>query len=294
MLVNLQKCTDFAQTLRELFICSVFVLRSDLVHMKLMTLVTILLFCLCAKPALGQSSERIVMWVGEYPPYTSSKEKDGGPLVQLVSRALEMLTLESTLKYSSWSDIPQRLEIGSAISYPYTKSSERLSKFLYSDLLLSVRSHFFTYGERPSSLYKNKVYWNGKTHCRPRGWEMENFETRYKDFDFRQVRPETLEECFELMKSGKVDLVQMTDPVVWDLLRKNHPKNEGFRTLEDGDTTNEFFVIVSKRNPKARAILDSFNKGLQQLKTSGQYRRLLEQTKLLAPETTSTQGGRKK
>lgn len=259
-----------------------------------MTLVTILIFCLCAKPTLGQSSERITMWVGEYPPYTSSKAKEGGPLVRVVSRALEMITLESTLKYANWSDIPQKLEIGSAVSYPYTKSSERLTKFSYSDLLLSVRSHFFTYGERPSSLYKNKVYWRGKTHCRPRAWEMENFEARYKEFDFRQVRPATLEECFEQMKAGKVDLVQMTDPVVWDLLRTRYQKAEGFRTLEDGDVTNEFFVIVSNRNPKARAILDSFNKGLQQLKTSGEYRRILEQTKMIAPEPTPTQGGRKK
>ena len=33
---------------------------------------------------------------------------------------------------------------------------------------------------------------------------------------------------------------------------------------------------------------------LKQLKTSGEYRRILEQTKMIAPEPTPTQGGRKK
>ena len=220
------------------------------------------------------------MWTGEYPPYTSERFPSGGPVSVIVARALKMVNLETELKFGGWAEVPSNLETGNSIAFPYAKNSERLSRYAYSDVIFSGRSRFFTLYDQPASLFKNKKHWTGKTYCRPLGWDQESIEVRYKEFNFKVLQVKEMEYCFKLLKERRVDLVPAAESLGWATVHRLFESTHGIQTLDDVADRFDLHVIISKANPKSRPILDALNRGLRQLKTSGEYKRLLEASKL--------------
>jgi polar amino acid transport system substrate-binding protein len=112
---------------------------------------------------------------------------------------------------------------------------------------------------------------HGKRLCRPEGYYTFDLEQQslVPNDTITLEQPKSVDDCFELLMDEKVDYVSLNMFTGEDAIRRL--KLVDFvESIEDLATTQGLYVIAHKTNPNAFTFMHRFNKGLKELRESGE------------------------
>lgn len=206
-----------------------------------------------------------------YPPFADQSLPEGGLATALVKQVLDETNTPYTLDWVPWN----RAEtLGASGRYdaifPYMKSQERLADFLYSEPLYTVKARVFV--RRASTIrLATRADLSGMKLCKPLGYAVEeSLRDAIESGDIDVESPVNMEACLRMLKAGRVDGIVDAEHTFWPAAAAvSETARQDFeaRGLVIQETT--LHLIVSRQNPRAPQIIDSFNQGLRKARRSG-------------------------
>ena len=166
------------------------------------------LFALSLLPAATVQSAVII--TGELPPYSSATLANGGELANKVLTTLKAAGHpDLQVSYQPWPRGLKNIELGNAIAaFPFTWTNERSNTLLFSTpIAFDIQSWYTT----PDKKGLESPPWQQKTACVPKGWFSDAIERVTIEQKLIVRTTNRLNQCVELLKKGKVDLVPIND-----------------------------------------------------------------------------------
>ncbi|USD43643.1 transporter substrate-binding domain-containing protein [Vibrio sp. SCSIO 43135] len=217
---------------------------------------------------VGVSSANTVKLAnGEWAPYQSKSLKNGGFISQLVQEAFEAEGYQVEYTYMPWKRGFEESKAGKLDgSLIWSKNPEREQFFHYSDPVITLSTSLFQRKDKPvtwrarEDLSAFKV--GGVTGY---AYGIEDLE---KDGTIKIQRISSAENNYKKLAAGRLDIVLEDTDVGLETINKLNLTGK----LEPNDktlTARNYFVIISKKSPRAQELVDAFNRGLMKLKEQG-------------------------
>lgn len=241
-----------------------------------------------AEPAATPLAQIAFVTGNDYPPFTGEDLPDGGIFTKLVRTA--MLRGDKQQDYSidfvnDWSAHLDSLLPRQAFdaTFPWSqpdcgdlgslspKDAYRCTDFNFSESFYEIVDGFFAVkgsGLETAQTYEEFV---GKRICRPESYSLSGLTSvGLVEPSITLVRPATPADCFEGLATGAVDIVHLEVQVASDALSDLGLKND---IVEDPHLAQvkTLRVMVHKSNPHGSEILDVINRGLTEMRESGEW-----------------------
>ncbi len=133
----------------------------------------------------------------------------------------------------------------------------------------------------------------GKRLCRPTGYFTfdldDNGRNWVKDEKVTLLRPQTVDECFQLLDRDEVDAVVLNEFTGRAAVTKAQ-MGDRVEVIEKPVSLLSLHVIIAKTHPKAQAYLDIVNRALDRIRESGEYARIVEDHLSVFWKTQAAQG----
>jgi len=251
---------------------------------KLMKKISIVIALITSLFSINTFAETLKLTNGEWPPFLSKDLKHYGVASHIVEEAFKNGGDDVKYGFFPWKRAFSNAKdgddwIGSVI---WSHSEERKADFLYSDPVIISKQVFFyrkdldfdwnTYDD----LGKYKI---GAAIGYFYGEDIENAEKAGK-LKLSRISKEM--NNFKKLMANRLDLVVATIDVGYELLYKHFPPAQVALITNHPKVTREtgYHLIVSKKAPNAQAVIDRFNKGLKELKASGQYEKMMSASQM--------------
>lgn len=216
--------------------------------------------------------------VGDWPPYFSETAEGYGTYAQVVTRAFELEGLEVEYGFFPWKRALLETKEGRwDASAGWGRTEEREPFFHFCDAVLMEREQFFFAAARPVSA-SNINDLGGMSLGVIEGAALgEELNKLVADGNVTIYRQATMENLFIMLDVGRVDLVMSNGKVASDAISKAFAASEDkrFRPLPEVAVNWDYRVIVSKKIDDGADLCDRFNRGLETLRDSGEFERLL-------------------
>ena len=119
----------------------------------------------------------------------------------------------------------------------------------------------------------------GKRLCRPSGYFTfdldDNGRNWVKDEKVTLLRPQTVDECFQLLDRNEVDAVALNEFTGRAAVSKAQ-MNDRVHVIEKPVSVLSLHVIIAKTHPQADEYLQHVNQALDRIRESGQYSKIVE------------------
>jgi polar amino acid transport system substrate-binding protein len=239
---------------------------------------SVFLLALIQAPVTGAQTAPVRIAVGEWPPYFSEEAEGYGTYAQVVTRAFELEGLEVQYGFFPWKRALLETQKGLwPVSAGWGKTAAREPYFHFCDPVLIQREQFFYSTDRPVTA---KTWQDlhglslGIIEGAALGEDLDRLVSEGSVTIFRQA---TLEDLIQMLAVGRVDLVMGNEDVARKAISTALPPDEAakFLALEAIEVQWDYRVIVSKRTENGAALCERFNRGLESLRRSGEYDRLL-------------------
>lgn len=228
-----------------------------------------------------------------YAPFTDEKLKNGGALFEMVERAIEEGNPDQEFNVSFVNDWGSHLDTllptgaidatfpwfrpdCSKLQYLSEASAYRCTQFNHSDPLYEALVGYYTVKGGQYEGAQSYADIKGSRVCRPEAWFTFDLEAeQLMPPNVELVRPVPQNGCWELLMDGKVDIVTL------DAL----PAEEDYRELGlagqvvhlDSLTSKQtMHVFVDKNNAFANEALPIINDGLNKLRLSGEWFKIVQ------------------
>jgi polar amino acid transport system substrate-binding protein len=224
-----------------------------------------ILFSSFLMTALGAPPASVKLVTGvDFRPLVDQRSPNGGTLVELTKKAFAQSGYQTSVDFIPWTRGANKVaESEYDATFPYVKSKQREEQFFYSDVIYNSVSRLF-FSKRKSLKSFSQI--KGLTLCRPVGWDLEGIQEFLKKHELKLVQPSELKDCFAMLEKGRVDVVPVAEDLGWKMI-EDHPQwKAGFNTLDPAIDEVKYYLIVGKKNPRAKEILAAFNEGLRKLK----------------------------
>ena len=239
-------------------------------------LMALVAFPLFQSPALAQGLNLTLATGDDYPPFTGTELPGGGMAMRLVIRAFEEANVTvREVEWLPWKRGYELTRMGRIDgTFPYGWTRERAAESLYSDPFFPIRDYAWVMRESPFDPQSMDGL-RGRTFCRARGYG--NFGMLAELIDqgaIRRETPSTMAKCFRMLAVGRVDFVSSASSDALNAIGEAGLARTGVvrRNLVLADLSLHF--IIGKSHPRAREILDAFNRGLGVLRQSGEMERI--------------------
>lgn len=241
-------------------------------------------------PGTGVRVERINLVTGDdYAPFTDRKLNKGGLLADLVQRAMEESAPAEGFAIhwvNDWdSHLGTLLEQGLVdMSFPWSRPNceenpeeYRCKTFLFSESMFEILELVYVDTTRPIKFDTDEDM-IGKTLCRMSGYSTHELDQGgrnwVKDGKIKLERPDGVDDCFNLLIEGKVDAV-MIDEFAGKVVIKEMGMLDRIQPLPRPLGIVPLNVLIHKGNPRAEELLATINAGLEKLKASGEYQKIV-------------------
>jgi len=220
------------------------------------------------------SSTYVTIATTEYPPYTSQFLVKNGYVNHIISSAFRQENIDVRYVFVPWSRALQETQDGTfdAVSYG-AHQEDRNKNFFYSELL--IKENIFLFG------LKNKVpkTWSSLSelvHFRvgvTRGYSYNKAFWAFVEIVKHQPSIVNTDlQNFKMLMLQRIDLFPMEEFAARHLLN-HHFSIEQVRNIQmllPPIRESSMHLLISKANPKAKQLLETFNRGLATLKASGE------------------------
>jgi polar amino acid transport system substrate-binding protein len=210
----------------------------------------------------------------EFPPYTSAGLPDGGIAVAMTQAAFKRAGLDSEVHYRPWARVMVEAERGEWDAVIGVWHSAERERFLAFPKPLGITNRIGFMARAGTAIKVDKLNeLSGVTVGVVRGY------ANPPAFDQTRLRrEEAVDDLTNLrkLKAGHIDLALVDKGVAFHLLQTElREVARAFTWLEPAVADLPLYTALARRNPKAPALLDAFNKGLAELQSSGELARLL-------------------
>ena len=228
-----------------------------------------------------QAQEHILIMSDDYEPYTSSEKQGSGVILDIVRQAFATKDILVKYKFAPWKRCEKMVEIGQAFgATPYFKTAERLRNYNFSDPIIYSRNTFF-YNKKKfpkGFIWKTLEDFQGYRMGGILGyWYMSAFERAGLTVD--EVRSD--KQNLEMLIAQRIDFTIIDELTGMQLLRGHFPGDmQTIGVLEKPESFLKFYVMISRTYPGAEEYTEYLNHGLEQLKASGDYQKILKQYRI--------------
>lgn len=237
----------------------------------------LIVVCLLVFSTICYAKEPIIIVSDDYEPYTSSKNKGSGVILDVVRQAFDKVQIEVVFEFYPWNRCERMVEKGRAFAAaPYFKTKERLEKYDFSDPIVHSINRFFYNKEK----FPNGFEW--KTLKDFQGYHMGGVRGYWYMPAFERAGLETEIVPSDLQNLGKI-IYQRIDFTIIDeltgmqLLYKHYPKEvDKIDVLEKPESFSPFYLLISKTYPDTAGISEKFSQGLKILKEKNSYKNILK------------------
>lgn len=236
----------------------------------------LLAFLALSTPAVG--GETVTLANGEWPPYHSRYLDGYGAGSRIYSEAFAAVGIAVEYEFMPWNrafEMVRNGEVEGAVSW--MKLPSREVHFWYSDPVLESQNVLFY--ERDSGLD-----WETVNDLKDKRIAMMMADSAYEKVhkavqdgtgEIQIVRE--YESGMRMLVADRVDLFVCNFDVGLHILNRDHPEVSRITWHPVPIMTGESHLIISKKSPRGREMVEKFNLGLRKLKESGRYDRIFEE-----------------
>ncbi len=234
-----------------------------------------------------------LLTAGDYSPFTDQALQKGGMITEIVETALTKLQHDSngpghTVSWvNDWSShlnpllVRKTFDMGFPWFQPPCEHYDQLDapaqyrcdKFFFSKPVFEILVLFFTRKDAGFQ-YASDQEVIGRRLCRPTGYFTFDLDADgrdwVKDEKVTLIRPQSVDECFQLLMRNEVDAVAINEFTGRAAVRKLRIDPE-IAVIERPISLLSLHVVVAKTHPRARTYLHYINSSLQALRRSGDY-----------------------
>lgn len=241
---------------------------------------------LCAALALaaaavssGHAADRLALVTGEdYPPFADARAPGGGLAVLLVQQVMRRMNTTATIDTAPWRrGYEETLRGRYDATFPYVRTPERERDVLYSDPLFQVRQSVFMPTQRRFA-YGSPADLKGRRVCTPLGHApAPAIQAMIDSNEAARVNAPSAASCPGLLVADRADYFIQDLRIGQALVAKAGLSREVVAVSEPPFGQSEIHLIVPRSRADAAALIARFNAALAQVRTSGDYDRLLMQ-----------------
>lgn len=229
------------------------------------------------------AEDRVKFAIGEWEPYTGQQMESQGMVTEIVTAACIAAGLKVEYAFFPWRRAESNVEAGSHFAtFPYRITKDRSLKYDFSDTLIRSSNGILFHKGNPRT--SHFVYANLEDLKDFRigiiaGADAIRLPLQQIGADVEEVQ--NVDQNIKKLASARLDCVIDDRPVLFQALRKTYgsevDKLNGFRFSERGfGETTTYCLLVSRKYPNAKALLQKFNAGLKQIKAGGAYQKILK------------------
>ncbi len=246
----------------------------------------ILALLLILSMPLTWAADTINIATGEWPPFISKQVKHNGVFAHIITQAFAQQGINVKYHYYPWKRaIYEAREGNDDGTGPWRKRGDLNDDFLFSDTFLET-GHVFFHLKSFNFNWQNYDDLAGIHMAGSGGYYYnQKLDDALKVGSFKMTRVTKEMQGVEMLLLGRVDLFPMNLDSGYQVLRANlppeqlklithHPKS---LTPED---ERPLYLLLSKRHPKSRSRIESFNQGLKKLKANGQYQEIINNLRM--------------
>jgi len=239
---------------------------------------TIVLLLLVSLNIYGKE-DVVFFTVGEWVPFVSEKNKNGRIAQKIVSESMALEGITVKYRYVPWKRaFIEAQRVNSDGTFPWYVKEDRLLKFHYSKRsIISTKTVFFHLKtlnfqwDTFSDLNKYKV------------GGMLSFKTGQLLMK-KGVKVElvpTILQNFKKMLKGRIDIAPSSKLVGLHILKNTFkPEIAKLFTYSEKEIfveSEKTYLLVSKKHPRGKELVDKLDRGILKLKASGRYQEILDE-----------------
>ncbi len=225
----------------------------------------VILTLLISLMALQAQAQTLEIATGEWPPFCSAELEGYGTMTKLVTAAVEEMGYTPVYRFWPWRRGYSNVVRGDIwATFPYFHNERRSREVLFSKSLgtttnlifyykpLAKKIHFETYADLKNYRVAGLIGYYYEELFVKEGIEVSYF-----------VEPR---EVLQMMISGHVDLIPMSEDVGWFVINRYFPEQKhNFATLQKPFAVDDLHLIVSRNYPGAEELLMKFNAALDRI-----------------------------
>lgn len=234
----------------------------------------------------------------DYRPFTDRALPDGGLITDIVRTALTEGSANDAAKainiswVNDWSAHLDPLLARHAfdMGFPWFRpnceryddldepAKFRCDKFYFSEPVFEILVLFFARSDSGFQFTSDDEV-AGKRLCRPSGYFTFDLDKDgrnwVKDEKVTLLRPQSVDECFQMLDRGEVDAVTINEFTGREAINKLQMKDKVV-AIEKPVSVLNLHVIVAKSHPRAEELLAYVNRALVKLKGDGKYGEIVD------------------
>ena len=233
---------------------------------------SLLLLALAMLLSASAGAQPLQLVTGEYVPFTGARLRQGGPLTEIVRAAFAASGTEVDISFMPWQrGYRETLEGHQDATFPYGRNAERERDFYFSESFYTADRRMYylrSSSIRPSS----RASLLGRTYCSPLGFV--EFPGMAKEVRTTVQRPLDMSNCAKMLSLGRVDFFITTPDIAESAMAQAGVPPAALTSHLVGLSHNA--LMVPKKHPQARAIIDAFNRGIASMKAKGELQKILD------------------
>lgn len=234
---------------------------------------TVLTFLIASSPL--SATNRIKIALGDYEPYTSSRDANAKMVEIIVREALALENIDVEYSYFPWQRAYEMTRQGETdATMPWGKTPVRLENFIFSEEIIisdpQVFYHLKNSGFDWQSFDDLKKYRIGGTM----GYYISDF-LRERDIEVNDVHTEDLN--YRMILGDRIDAYPTSILVGRYQIDMLFGESEADRFTYHPRILNvtDYYLLISKEIPNGTEIREKFDRGLKELKRNGRYEEIL-------------------
>jgi polar amino acid transport system substrate-binding protein len=236
--------------------------------------------------SLGVYADDVRLVTGDdYAPLTGQSLVGAGKLSAVVQAAFARSGMSTSLAWQPWKrGYLMTLRGEYDATFPYIRAAHRERDFLFSAPLYVSEQHLFSRAGEPFELGDLSIA-SDKRLCQPLGWQLpEPVQTLVDQGVLERHSPPGLNECAQLLLLGRDDVFLADLQLGRFALQSTEAPESDFHVSGSAVGRQTLHLIVPRSRADGNALIDQFDRGLQQLRTTGEYQRLLKASARMADQ----------
>ena len=246
---------------------------------KSFAVIFIFIFSLMTVSGLAKAQSELTLAIDEWPPFISKELPNNGPLSEIVRRAFEIVDIKVHYKYMPWKRAYESSARDLFDGTPgWGLNDDRIKEFYFSDPVL-IQEEYLFYSKKNPINAETVDDLAGLKYGMVRGAMVsDELLPLHEKGDIKIVEHHSYEGLFKMMMLGRIDYISIGNFVGIKTLRQALPKEEwdqvGF--IKHLTKPINYHLIIPRLKDNGPDLIETFNKGLQTLRDSGEYDTIIE------------------
>lgn len=207
---------------------------------------------------------------GDFAPFTDEDWKNRGMITDILDQVMRVADLDAEIIFQpTWGNLMTDTEAGKYDgTFPWYYSEERAERFYVSESLGAT--YVMPYIKTGSDITAHDPGdLAGYRLCRPAGYFTHDLVELMKNSDTTLVQPDSLAECFTMLRDGEVDVVPVDLFSAKSAIASVFENDREIQQLSIVFSRQTMHLLVPKNHPNGQELVERINKALFKLETRG-------------------------